>query len=55
MEQETEINLKIIKIITVIQENYPELSKYIEEMPVDNLGESNPEINIKIFKTITTH
>lgn len=47
METEAEINLKIIKIITVIQENYPELSKYIEEMPVDNLGESNPEINIK--------
>lgn len=47
METEEDINAKIIKITMVIQENYPELSKYLNEMPITIPIEKHPEINIK--------
>lgn len=49
MEKETEeeINAKILKVTMVIQENYPELSKYLNEMPITIPIDSNPEINVK--------
>lgn len=47
METETEINAKIMKLTMVIQENYPELSKYINEMPITIPTDSNPEVNLK--------
>lgn len=47
METEQEINAKIMKVTMVIQENYPELSKYLNEMPITIPIDSNPEINVK--------
>jgi hypothetical protein len=47
METENEVNEKILKITLVIQENYPELSKYLNEMPVTIPIKSNPEVNVK--------
>ncbi|GAB3721750.1 hypothetical protein [Flavobacterium koreense] len=47
METEEEINAKILKITMVIQENYPELSKYLNEMPITIPIDSNPKVNVK--------
>lgn len=47
MQKEEEINDKILKITMVIQENYPELSKYLNEMPVTIPIDNQPEINIQ--------
>lgn len=47
METEEEINAKILKITMVIQENYPELSKYLNEMPITVPIDSRPEVNVK--------
>lgn len=47
METEDEINAKILKITMVIQENYPELSKYLNEMPITIPVDSRPEVNVK--------
>ncbi|MFP5039812.1 hypothetical protein [Parasediminibacterium sp. JCM 36343] len=37
----------ILAITMTINEQYPELSKFITEMPLKNQSESNPEINTK--------
>ena len=47
METEEEINAKIMKVTMVIQENYPELSKYLNEMPITIPTDSRPEVNVK--------
>ncbi|RAR72595.1 hypothetical protein [Flavobacterium aciduliphilum] len=47
METEQEINAKIMKVTMVIHENYPELSKYLNEMPITVPVDSNPEVNVK--------
>ena len=47
---ETKINNKILKITLIIKEHYPELSKYIMEMPVTIPIKENPEINYKILQ-----
>jgi hypothetical protein len=47
METENEINAKILKVTMVIQENYPELSKYLNEMPITIPSDSRPEVNHK--------
>ncbi|WP_395066861.1 hypothetical protein [Flavobacterium sp.] len=47
METEEEINAKILKITMVIHDNYPELSKYLNEMPITVPIDKNPEINVK--------
>lgn len=58
METEEEINAKIMKITMVIQENYPELSKYINEMPITIPVDNNPEVNRKnlekYYETLVT-
>ena len=58
METEAEINAKIMKVTMVIQENYPELSKYINEMPITIPVDNNPEINRKnlekYYQTLVT-
>ncbi len=46
METEKEINAKILKITMTIKNQYPELSKYIEEMPITVPDEKNPEITL---------
>ncbi len=47
MQTEKELNEKILKITIKIQEKYPELSKYIAEMPVTIPDKASPEINIE--------
>ena len=47
METEKEINAKILKVTMVIHDNYPELSKYLNEMPITIPIDSRPEVNIK--------
>ena len=46
METEEELNAKIMKITMVIHENYPELSKYLNEMPVTIPADKHPEVNL---------
>ncbi len=40
-----EINSDILKLTLLIQDNYPELSQFIEEMPVTIPNQSKPEIS----------
>jgi hypothetical protein len=47
MKTELEINKDILTIMFRIQEEFPELSKYISEMPITIPNVENPEINIK--------
>jgi len=47
MEREEELNSKILKITMVIQENYPELSNYLNEMPITIPMDANPKVNVK--------
>ena len=46
METEKELNAKILQITMTILEKYPELSKYIEEMPVTIPNKAHPKIKI---------
>jgi hypothetical protein len=46
METEKELNAAILRKTLMIQEKFPELSKYIEEMPI-TIPTNNPEISIK--------
>ena len=49
METEKELNYKILKITMTIQEEYPELSKYLAEM-LDTIPDADsPVINLKIL------
>jgi hypothetical protein len=50
METEKELNARILALTMQIQEKHPELSKFLEEMPVTIPDENNPEINTKILK-----
>lgn len=50
METEKELNTKIMKTIMLIQKDYPELAKYIDEMPITIPNESHPHVNIKNLK-----
>ena len=45
MKTVNEINKDIIETTMVIDETFPELSKYIEEMPVTIPNTNEPEIN----------
>ena len=58
METEEEINAKILKVTMVIHENYPELSKYLNEMPITIPIDSRPEVNVqnlqKYYETLVT-
>ncbi len=46
-EAEKELNSKILKITLRINDQYPELSKYLEEMPVTVPVDKRPEITLK--------
>ena len=48
--EEQEVIDKIIATTTQIQEKYPELSKFLGEMPITIPNENNPKINISILK-----
>jgi hypothetical protein len=47
---EADLNSKILKITMTIMDQYPELSKYLEAMPVTIPNEKNPEINLNNLK-----
>jgi hypothetical protein len=52
METVKELNGKILAITMKIKDNFPELSKYIEEMPVTIPDEQHPDItqtNLKAY------
>lgn len=49
-DAEADLNSKILKITMTIMDQYPELSKYIEEMPVTIPNENNPEITLSNLK-----
>ena len=50
-DAEADLNSKILKITLTIQDQYPELSKYIEEMPVTIPNEKNPDVTLDNLKT----
>lgn len=50
-ELERKINAKILKITMTIKEKYPELLKYLDEMPETIPVEKNPEISLKNLNT----
>lgn len=50
-ETEKELNLKILNITLKINDQYPELSKYLEEMPVTIPVLTKPEITLKGLST----
>lgn len=47
MKTENELNKDILKTTMVIKEKYPELEKFIGEMPVTIPDTDDPEINNK--------
>lgn len=49
MTTEKELNAKILAITMTIHDKHPELSKYINEMPVTIPDTSNPEITNKVL------
>lgn len=48
---ERDLNLKIMQVTTEIKDNYPELMKFLEEMPVTIPDEQNMEITLKNLKS----
>ena len=46
-DKEKNLNSKILEITMTIMDQYPELSKYLEEMPVTIPDEKDPEITVK--------
>ncbi len=50
METQNELNAKILEMTMTINEKYPELAKYLGEMPVTIPDVQNPEINIKSLR-----
>jgi hypothetical protein len=44
-------NFKILRINMRIRDHYPELSKYLEEMPMTVLSEKDPEITLNHLQT----
>ena len=50
MERVKQLNERILKTTMMITEKYPELTKYITEMPVTIPDEEDPEITIKNLK-----
>ena len=48
---EKDLNSKILKITMRIKDHYPELSQYLEEMPVTVPSENDPEITLNNLKS----
>ncbi len=49
METEIDLNTKIIAITMRIQKEFPELSNYLNEMPITIPVDKNPEVNAEIL------
>jgi hypothetical protein len=50
-QMEKDLNSKILKITIRIMDHYPELSQYLDEMPVTVPSENNPEITLNQLKS----
>lgn len=50
MKTEAELSENIVKMTMTIQNEFPELMKYLGEMPETIPDSKNPEINIKILQ-----
>lgn len=50
LESEDDLNSRIVEITNQIQENYPELTPYINEIPISVPADPSPEVNTKILK-----
>jgi hypothetical protein len=50
MKTEAELNQNIVKITMTIRNEFPELMKFINEMPVTIPNMESPEINVKILQ-----
>lgn len=50
-EMEKDLNSKILKITMRIMDQYPELSKYLDEMPVTVPSENDPKITLEHLKS----
>lgn len=48
---EKDLNSRILKITMLINDQYPELSQYLEEMPETVPSENDPEITLKHLKS----
>lgn len=48
---EKDLNAKILEVTMKIRDHYPELSKYLDEMPVTVPSEKDPEITLNQLKT----
>jgi hypothetical protein len=48
---ERDLNLKIMQVTTEIKDHYPELIKFLEEMPVTIPDEQTMEITLKNLKS----
>lgn len=47
MKTKNELNAEILRITMMIQEKYPELARYITEMPITIPNQSSPEITVQ--------
>lgn len=50
MKTEEELNADILRITLAMKSQFPELSKYIEEMPITVPDLENPHITLKNLK-----
>lgn len=50
MKTEAEINENILKLTMTIRNEYPELSKFLNEMPITVPAEQNPCITISVLQ-----
>lgn len=50
MKTEKKINKSILELNMKIKEEFPEISKYIKEMPITIPDTENPKINSKILQ-----
>ncbi len=50
MKTEAELNENIVKMTMTIRNEYPELMKFLGEMPVTIPNSESPEINVKILQ-----
>ncbi|MDZ7742857.1 MAG: hypothetical protein U5Q03_14230 [Bacteroidota bacterium] len=50
-QMEKDLNSKILKITMWIKDHHPELSPYLEEMPVTVPSENDPEITLNQLKS----
>lgn len=48
---EKDLNARILKITMMIMDHYPELSQYLEEMPVTVPSENDPEMNLNLLQS----